>query len=223
MAELVYAAHLKCADSNVLWVQVPLTLPRFSSIIGECRRLINDFISVQVRREPPNLINIEDLFPTCLVIYMSYSKKKCSDEELIKAANEEITMARAAVRCGLNFKTFRSRAKKLGVYQPNPAGRGTSKPNTWKKIPTEEILKGKHPHYQTYKLRNRLIKENLLDYECASCGISEWNGSDISLELDHIDGTRANHRIENLRLLCPNCHSQTSTFRSKNRKRKKKI
>ena len=81
-----------------------------------------------------------------------------------------------------------------------------------------EILKGFHPHFQTYKLKNRLLKEGLIKNICAICDLSTWNNKQINLELDHIDGNRVNHEFNNLRLLCPNCHSQTDTYRSKNRK-----
>jgi riboflavin synthase alpha subunit len=51
--------------------------------------------------------------------------------------------------------------------------------------------------------------------------LAEWKvGREINLELDHIDGKRSNHKLENLRLLCPNCHSQTDTYRAKNIKKK---
>lgn len=66
-------------------------------------------------------------------------------------------------------------------------------------------------------LRKRLLVER--DYTCEACGIgNEYNGKPLSLELDHIDG---NNKIENLRILCPNCHSQTPTHRSKNIKYKR--
>jgi hypothetical protein len=86
------------------------------------------------------------------------------------------------------------------------------------KIPLEEILSGKHPQFQTYKLKLRLIKEGLIENVCSVCNTSEWMGNKLNMELDHIDGDRTNHRFENLRMLCPNCHSQTETYRSKNRK-----
>lgn len=53
------------------------------------------------------------------------------------------------------------------------------------------------------------------EYKCEECGLTEWNNKKISLELHHIDGDRTNNIIENLQLLCPNCHSQTKNFRSK--------
>ena len=139
-----------------------------------------------------------------------------TDEEIIKACNEELTMARAAVKLGIHFNTFARRAKKLGVYKPNPSGKGLEKPKSTGKIPTDEILEGKHPYYQTNKLRLRLLKEGVKEPKCEVCGITEWNGNPISFELDHRDGNRTNHRLENLRIICPNCHSQTETYRGKN-------
>ena len=67
-------------------------------------------------------------------------------------------------------------------------------------------------------LRNRIIKNNLIPYKCAICGTTEWLGRNLSLELDHINGINNDNRLENLRFLCPNCHSQTITYGSKNQK-----
>lgn len=53
--------------------------------------------------------------------------------------------------------------------------------------------------------------------KCAVCSIETWNGKDITLELEHKDGNSENDNKENLELLCPNCHSQTFTYKSKNR------
>ena len=65
------------------------------------------------------------------------------------------------------------------------------------------------------QLRKKLISEGLI-YECSICNIDKWQGKKISLELDHIDGSSANNALNNLRLLCPNCHSQTPTWRGRN-------
>ena len=54
-------------------------------------------------------------------------------------------------------------------------------------------------------------------YACECCGISEWNGKEIVLECDHKDGVRTNNKPSNLRLVCPNCHSQTDTFKGRNK------
>ena len=63
---------------------------------------------------------------------------------------------------------------------------------------------------------------HLKGYKCEICGIDTWNNCNITLQLDHIDGDADNNRIENLRLLCPNCHSQTETWGSKNIKNAKR-
>lgn len=70
-------------------------------------------------------------------------------------------------------------------------------------------------------IKKRLRKENLIKNECGICGNpSSWNGKILSLQLDHINGINNDNRIENLRLLCPNCHSQTDTFGGKRHKKR---
>ena len=75
------------------------------------------------------------------------------------------------------------------------------------------------PHHRN-ALRKRIIREGRKP-ECAGCGISAWQGKRIILELDHVDGDSSNNQPDNLRLLCPNCHSQTDTWRGRNVKRKR--
>jgi len=68
----------------------------------------------------------------------------------------------------------------------------------------------------TDRLRRRLVEDGILPPVCAVCLLSEWRGRQIPLELDHINGDRRDNRRENLRLLCPNCHAQTDTYRGRN-------
>lgn len=140
------------------------------------------------------------------------------EEQYRLACESSITMAEAAAKLGVHFNTFKTQAKKFGLYSPNPGGKGKSKPKVdgIGKFPLQDILDGKYPAYQTFKLKHRLFVEGLKSNECEICGISEWQNLPIECELDHIDGDRTNHRLENLRILCPNCHSQTSTYRAKN-------
>lgn len=145
-----------------------------------------------------------------------------SDSEIIKVSNQSLTMAKAAATLGMHFNTFRRRAIQLGCYKPNQAGKGLTRPKKdgFDKIALSEILSGKHPQYQTNKLRIRLIKEQIKENKCEVCDITNWNGKPVSFELDHIDGNRTNHNIDNLRIICPNCHSQTKTYRAKNIKKR---
>jgi 5-methylcytosine-specific restriction endonuclease McrA len=69
-------------------------------------------------------------------------------------------------------------------------------------------------------LRRIILAENLLEYKCQNCNIFEWDNKPLSLELDHIDGNRGNNLLSNLRFLCPNCHSQTSTYKGRNVKKR---
>ena len=141
-----------------------------------------------------------------------------NDEHFISICNKSETMAKAAIELGLHFNTFKRKAIKLGVYRPNQSGLGIKK--TMPSIDITEILKGEYPHYQTFKLKQRLIKEGIKQNICEICNSDSWMGKKLNCELDHIDGDRTNHRLENLRMLCPNCHSQTDTYRAKNIKSK---
>lgn len=84
------------------------------------------------------------------------------------------------------------------------------------KYPLEEIMVENSSYANIASLKRRILNEGILEYKCAICGISEWLGKPLSLQLDHINGVNNDHRKENLRFLCPNCHSQTETFAGKN-------
>lgn len=69
-------------------------------------------------------------------------------------------------------------------------------------------------------IKNKLIEFNILPYECYECHITnKWNKKFIRLQLDHKDGNHKNNALNNLRWLCPNCHSQTDTFCGKHKKK----
>lgn len=140
-----------------------------------------------------------------------------NDQDFVDIVNNSSTMSEACAKIGIHFNTFKRKATKLNCYKPNPGGKGNKK--DWmsnRGICLNEILEGKHPQYQTFKLKNRLYSEGIKTNQCEICNINSWNNMSIQCELDHINGNSSDHRLENLRILCPNCHSQTHTFRAKN-------
>jgi len=123
---------------------------------------------------------------------------------------------------GGNYYTFRKLVKENQVDTSHFKGQGhlKGKKHNWNKTkPIEELLTENNDSTRKV-VKAAILREGLIDYCCASCGITEWNGKPLSLHLDHINGVNNDHRLENLRFLCPNCHSQTSTYAGKNKKRK---
>ena len=130
---------------------------------------------------------------------------------IYETAKNTTTSIEAAQQLGIPYKTFVRIAKEMNIFKDAP--------KLQEETPLEEIIKGLHPNYGSTRLKQRLIDAKILEWKCSiiECGVSEWMGKPITLELDHINGNNSDHRIENLRMLCPNCHSQTSTHRFKKR------
>jgi 5-methylcytosine-specific restriction endonuclease McrA len=147
---------------------------------------------------------------------MSYERKYPDwENKILMAANSTNSAAQAASLLGIKYDTYRKYAIKYGCFNTNQSGKGNTRFK--KSILLSEILEGKHPQYQSNKLRLRLLSENIFEHKCYSCGLSEWLGVPIPIELEHIDGDSKNHIITNLTLLCPNCHALTDTYRGKNK------
>ena len=156
---------------------------------------------------------------------------KYSVDELKSAAETSINIRGALIKLGVkpyggNYQIFKKACETFDIDTSHFKGKLSQKgvptgrtPKT--KIELIEILAGKHPQYGTSKLSKRLIKEGIFEHKCSCCGGTEWMGEQIPIELDHINGINNDHRLENLRLLCPNCHAQTDTYCGKNQGRKK--
>ncbi len=95
----------------------------------------------------------------------------------------------------------------------------TRSPSPTQKTPIEEFLVANR-HVNSSPFKKRLLREGILAEICALCKIGpKWNGKDLVLQLDHINGDHKDNRLSNLRILCPNCHTQTSTFCTRNVKK----
>ncbi len=77
--------------------------------------------------------------------------------------------------------------------------------------PLAELLASSNSNSRT-NIKRRLIRAGLLENRCEECGLRDWLGERLTIQIDHINGIRDDYRLENLRMLCPNCHSQTSTY-----------
>jgi hypothetical protein len=148
---------------------------------------------------------------------MSYETKYPDwKEKVIAASINSKSASEAAAILDIKYDTYKKYAIKYGCFTINPSGKGTTK-ESGKKIPLEDILSGLHPQYQSNKLRLRLLEEGIFPHKCNNCELTDWLGNPIPLELEHIDGNSSNNKLENLELLCPNCHSLTDTYRGKNK------
>ena len=123
--------------------------------------------------------------------------------------DEGFSYRQCQARFGFNALTWH-KARLRGEIKTRPQGK-----------PLEQLLRlngGWRGH-----VKSRLLRAGVIQNRCDRCGIRDWLGMPISIHIDHINGIRNDHRLENLRMLCPNCHSQTSTYGGRNVKRKKPL
>ena len=147
-----------------------------------------------------------------------------SDEQLRAAVAASASMAGTLRALGLvpiggNYRTARLAILRLGLDTPHWTGRGWRRGDprpVIKCVPLERVLT-RDSTYNRQSLKHRLLSAGLLAYRCAECGIREWRGRPLALDLDHVNGGGTDNRLENVRLLCPNCHSQTPTYRGRNK------
>lgn len=150
-----------------------------------------------------------------------YSKPE--NLQLLKDAIEKSSsMAQLLFNLGKNVTGGSIRTKLIKVIKENNldiskfTGQAHNKGKVYGyKHPVEDYLSNKRG-IQSHDLRLRLIEESILKNKCSECSISDWNGKEISLQLDHIDGNHFNNNLINLRILCASCHAKTDNFRGKN-------
>lgn len=153
-------------------------------------------------------------------------KYKFTKEQFEKVVKKSLSIAQVCRELGIvavggNYKTVHSKIKLWEIDTSHFTGAAWNVGERYRpvkeKAPLSEICIENSTHTNTGSLKKRLYKEGLKEQKCECCGITEWQNKPISLELDHINGVNTDNRLENLRILCPNCHSQTHSFRGKNK------
>ncbi len=148
--------------------------------------------------------------------------RQVTDIEFIDAVKSSSTQTEVLAKFGLcnrgnNYRTLMRRIRELGIDTSHFLAQNA---NALKKrtIPLEAVLIQNSQYSNTWRLKRRLLKEQLIENVCSLCGLTPyWNGRELALQLDHINGNHLDNRIENIRILCPNCHSQTDTFAGKSK------
>jgi len=145
---------------------------------------------------------------------------KWEKEDLISIINSSLTKAEVLRKLGFkgfergNYRTLNKYIKNYNLDTSHFLGQRWNRGSKFefkKSIPIENMLI-ENSQYSTSTIRRRIRKENIIPYVCSECNLSSvWNNKPISLQLDHINGEHTDNRLENLRFLCPNCHSQTET------------
>ena len=142
-------------------------------------------------------------------------------KELLENVAKECTSIRQMLQkfglkeTGGNYSSMQKRCESFGVDISHFTGRGWNKlghPNFGNNIDLEKRFTKHEKRISADKTKQILLNHKLKEYKCECCGITEWQGKSITLQLHHINGDPTDDRIENLQILCPNCHSQTNTF-----------
>jgi hypothetical protein len=147
-------------------------------------------------------------------------------EDVRSAMEGSRSIAETMRRCGLDptngsaYRRFVDRLEELGIARDQVPGQawaaGTTRSGRAPR-PLQEILVRDSPYRDgSSKLRERLIREGVLEPVCAHCGLTTWRGSPAPLRLDHVNGDPRDNRAENLRLLCANCDALTATYCGRN-------
>ena len=147
----------------------------------------------------------------------SFSNKQLVEAVKLSTSTRQVLRRLKLKQAGGNYQTIRKTIQELQLDTSHFTGQGwASGKQLPSKRPIEEYLTNKQP-IQSYKLKNRLLKEGVFPQKCSNCNRKTWLGKPIPLELDHRDGNTENNNLNNLHLICPNCHVFTPNYRGKNK------
>lgn len=155
-------------------------------------------------------------------------RRKYTDEQLKDAITSSHSIREVLKRLGKSlqgggsYKQIKADCERLKIDRVHFTGSGhlKGKRRSWDtKYSLNEILVRNSTYLCGTSLKRRLFYSDLLKNECYICQLPPiWNGIKLTMVLDHENGVNNDHRIENLRLLCPNCNSQQPTFAGRNKK-----
>ncbi len=151
--------------------------------------------------------------------------RNLSKEKLQQLINDsqslgEVIKKLGLAHCGSQYSNLRKRVKNDNLDLSNFSNkRFTDKTVMFNIIPNDLVFIENSTTSRS-SVKEKILKQNLIAYVCLECGNDgSWNGKKLSLQLDHLNGIRNDNRLNNLRFLCPNCHSQTSTFSGKSKRK----